>query len=415
MSKDPRAPEALAPSAPAPQQQSPNHAPDPQPGPLPWKVIVGVGIVLAGGAVVWATRGGGTKAAVSAAGLTLDNGVVQLSAAAPEWRYLELAVATVSAPLPPVPTPARVVVDEALSAPIYAPLAGRVEQVHVQLGQVVKTGDRLVAIRSSALPELGREVQSARAGLAVKSSMVQRVRDLVALNAVPQKDLIIAEQERRESELALGAAEGKRKSLHIGALDSSGLYWVTAARHGTVVERTALVGMEVGPDRAEALVSVADLSQVVVVADVLETETAGIAVGQKASITEAALGGATLEGTIVHVADVVDPVRRTVAVRVRVPNPSRKLRPNAFAQVTFSMGSDKRIVVPSEAVVTDDQKAVVFVKVPGIAGASRLQRRTVRAGRTRDGQTEILTGLAAGETFVAKGALLILNAVDLAR
>jgi cobalt-zinc-cadmium efflux system membrane fusion protein len=244
--------------------------------------------------------------------------------------------------------------------------------------------------------------------------MVERTRDLVKLRAVPEKDLILAEQERRESELALKAAEGKRRSLRLGALDDTGVYWVTATKRGTVVERKALVGMEVGPDRAEPLLAIAELDQVIVVADVLERDAEGLAIGQKAQIVDVSLGGTPVEGAIEYIAQVVDPVRRTVAIRVRAANPERKLRPNAFAQVTFTASGAARVVVPTEAVVTDDQKSVVFVKSTGPKGTTRLERRQVQVGRARDGKTEIVSGLTPGETFVSRGALLLLNALDLA-
>jgi cobalt-zinc-cadmium efflux system membrane fusion protein len=347
-------------------------------------------------------------------GLTVNKGGVELLPSSPQWRYIDLADARHSDPLPPVPAPARVSVDEARSAPIYAPLPGRVETVNVQLGQKVKPGDKLLAIRSSALPELGHEVESARAALAVKSAMADRVRDLVGLRAVPEKDLVLAEQERHEAELSLKAAEGKRRSLRLDHLNESGLYWVTATKGGTVVERRALVGMEVGPDRADPLLSIADLQQVIVTADVLERDTAGIKVGQTAKVTDVALGGESVDGTIEYIAQLVDPARRTVAVRVRVPNPDNKLRPNAFAQVTFASTAEKRVVVPAEAIVTDDQKSVIFVKRAVAGGATRLERREVQVGRVRDDKAEIISGLDDGDTYVARGALLLLNALDLA-
>jgi cobalt-zinc-cadmium efflux system membrane fusion protein len=371
--------------------------------------------IVGAGVAVMVLRGHPVEPSAPA-GFTINKGAVELLPSSPQWRYIDLARAVGGAPLPPVPAPARVAVDEARSAPIYAPLAGRVERVDVQLGQKVKPGDRLLAIRSSSLPELGREVESARAALAVKTSMADRVRDLVGLRAVPEKDLILAEQERREAELNLKAAEGKRRSLRVGTLDDSGLYWVTATKSGTVVERRALVGMEVGPDRTEPLLSVADLQQVIVVADVLERDTAGIKVGQTARVTDVALGGESVEGKIEYIAQLVDPARRTVAVRVRVPNPDHKLRPNAFAQVTFAAADAdvKRVVVPAEAIVTDDQKSVVFVKRELPGGATRLERREVLVGRVRDDKAEISSGLADGETYVSRGALLLLNALDLA-
>jgi cobalt-zinc-cadmium efflux system membrane fusion protein len=347
-------------------------------------------------------------------GLVANATSIVLTQGSPQERYIELQVAKQAPGLAPIPAPARVLVDETRAGPVFAPVAGRVEQVVVHLGQEVKPGDRLVAIRSSSLPELGREAESARAALAVKSALVERLRDLVALRAVPEKDLIVAQQEKREIELTLKAAEGKRRSLHLGHLDPSGLFWLTAPRKGTVVERAALMGMEVGPDRTEPLVQVAELDEVIVVADVLGSDTEDLKSGQTAQVSEVNARATPVEGKIEYVADFVDPIRRTIAVRIRVPNPEHRLRPNAFVQVTFATHTAPAVQVPSEAVVTDDQKSIVFIKTGGSDKNSRLERREVRIGRSRDGKTEILGGLTEGQTFVSRGALLLLNALDIA-
>jgi len=371
-------------------------------------MFVGIGIGVGIGASKRAAR------PLPVPGLTVTDSTIQLAQGSPQERYIELEVAKLAPGLAPIPAPARVLVDESRSGPVFAPVAGRVEQVVVHLGQEVKPGDRLVAIRSSSLPELGRESESARASLAVKTALVERLRDLVALRAVPEKDLIVAQQEKHEIELALKAAEGKRRSLHLGRFDPGGLFWLTAPRKGTVVDRAALVGMEVGPDRTEPLVQIAELDEVIVVADVVGADTEALSAGQSVQVSEVRAGAQPVAGKIEYVADFVDPVRRTIAVRIRVPNPEHHLRPNAFVQVTFATLAPPVVQVPSEAVVTDDQKAIIFVKTGGPDKQSRLQRREVRIGRSRDGKTEILTGLGAGETFVSRGALLLLNALDIA-
>ncbi|MBC8131629.1 MAG: efflux RND transporter periplasmic adaptor subunit, partial [Deltaproteobacteria bacterium] len=130
-----------------------------------------------------------------------------------------------------------------------------------------------------------------------------------------------------------------------------------------------------------------------------------------ARVTSLSLPPAGVEGKLVYVGDTVDPVRRTVAVRILISNSSHVLRPNGFVRVTFQAPGGPRVIVPSEAIVTDDQRTVVFVAVTN----ARLSRRQVRAGRTRDGQTEVVEGLAVGERYAAHGALLLLNAVELAR
>lgn len=345
------------------------------------------------------------------AALTVEGDAIRMASSAPQWSFVDLRPATLAPPLPPVPAPGRVTVDESLAAPVFSPVAGRVETIPVTLGQAVKTGQRLVAVRSAMVPELLRDVASTREILTLKKVAAQRVKDLVALHAVPEKELELAQTEEREAELAMAAAQGKMKSLRVGEADGGGLFWVKAPRSGIVVERRALVGQEAGPDRSDPLLVVADLHEVVVIADVLETDAAGLRAGQSARVTSMALPGEGLPGKLVHVGDIVDPVRRTVAVRVQMENSAHLLRPNGFVRVVFQAAGDPRVVVPAEAVVTDDQRTVMFVA----AADGRLSRRVVRVGRTRDGQTEIVDGLAAGERYAARGALLLLNALELSR
>ena len=343
--------------------------------------------------------------------LTVEDAAVKIARAAPQWKFVELREATAGAPLPPVPAPGRVTVDDSRAAPVFSPVAGRVETIPVTLGQKVRAGERVVAVRSSEVPELLRDVASTREILTLKTVAAQREKDLVALHAVPEKELELAQTEQREAELAMQAAQGKLRSLRVSEADGGGLFWVKAPRAGLVVERRALVGQEAGPDRTDPLLVVADLSEVVVIADVLETDASGLTPGQTARVTSLSLPPEGVIGKLVHVGDIVDPVRRTVAVRILISNSSHVLRPNGFVRVTFQAAGAPRVIVPAEAVVTDDQRTVVFVA----DAQDRLVRRQVRAGRTRDGQTEVVEGLAVGERYAARGALLLLNAIELAR
>jgi hypothetical protein len=69
------------------------------------------------------------------------------------------------------------------------------------------------------------------------------------------------------------------------------------------------------------------------------------------------------------------------------------------------------VTVPTDAVVSDGALSVVFVETtPG-----NLARREVTTGRQAKEQTEILTGVTAGDKVVSRGALLLLNAVSGAR
>jgi len=65
--------------------------------------------------------------------------------------------------------------------------------------------------------------------------------------------------------------------------------------------------------------------------------------------------------------------------------------------------------VPAEAVVTDGQSSVVFVS----RGEGSLERVTVTPGRQRSGEVELRAGLEPGARYVSKGAILLLNQLEL--
>lgn len=344
----------------------------------------------------------------------VSKGAVTLEKDAPQWAYLNFATSKEQSALPPLPAPARVTVDERKAEPIYSQLPGRVEQVAVQLGDTVKAGTPLVAIRSTSLPDLKRDADLARSSVVLKKATVDRLRDLVALKAVPEKELLAAEQELNEARLSSTTSAGKQQALRLGRLDGSGLFWIRADAPGTVVERRALVGMEVGPEKDEPLVFLAQLDQVIVIADLVDSEAQLVSLGSLATVKITGNNTDSFVGTVEYVGRIVDPLRHTIAVRIRVDNKEGKLRPNSFARVTFPPAAHQVLVVPSEAVVTDDDRSVVFVREPAAGKTTVIHKRVVTLGRSREGEVEIMSGLRAGEDYVSRGALLILNAIDLA-
>ena len=88
------------------------------------------------------------------------------------------------------------------------------------------------------------------------------------------------------------------------------------------------------------------------------------------------------------------------------------LRPNAFVEVALTPDpTQRRVRVPSEAVVSDGEESVVFVT----REAGRLERTPVTVGRRGGGEVELRSGLEPGTRYVAKGALLLLNQLQLAQ
>lgn len=341
--------------------------------------------------------------------LETSNGGVTLTADAPQWKYVELQVAAEGEPLEPLPVPGQVDFDEKRTANVGSPLAGRVETVEVRLGDTVQKGARLFSVRSAAYADLDRELEQSRADVGVKERVLQRARDLFALKAVPEKDVLSADAELKAAELAFKAAQAKKQSLQVGSAGDN-LFWVTAPRGGTVVDVDVYSSQEVAPERDKGLMRISDLDEVLVVAHVPEGEVGDLRAGDPVTVRSQS-GVVELKSTVERVSEVVDPKRRTVEVRVRIDNRGRVLRPNSFVEVSaMADPKTKRLRVPDSAVVTDGDKSLVFVAKT----ARRLEPVQVQPGRRRDGEVEIRSGIEPGTRIVARGALLLLNQVELA-
>ncbi|MDP2269138.1 MAG: efflux RND transporter periplasmic adaptor subunit [Archangium sp.] len=340
--------------------------------------------------------------------ISADARGVTLSPDAPQWKYVELSVAAASPALAPLPVPGHVELDPQRTAAVGVPLPGRVESVLVRLGARVKQGDRLFSVRSGAFAELDRETEAARAQVAVRQRLLDRAKDLFELKAAAQKDVYAAEAELKEVQLTLKAAESKQRSLAVAG-DGDNLFWVRAARSGTVVELALSPGQEVAPDREKPLLRVSDLDEVLVIADVPEGDVRDVSRGELVTIRPQT-GSEERQGVVDFISEVVEPRRRTVEVWVRAKNTDRLLRPNGFVEVVIQPdAAAPKVRVPDAAVVTQGTRSVIFVSLhPG-----RLEPRAVQLGRRRDGETEIRAGLEVGTRFVSRGALLLLNQVDL--
>jgi RND family efflux transporter MFP subunit len=176
------------------------------------------------------------------------------------------------------------------------------------------------------------------------------------------------------------------------------------------VEKNVLVGQSVAPDAGSALMVVADLSGVWVVADLFEAQASGIREGASAQVSVPSIPDQTLTGRVAMVSAVVDPTRHTVPIRVSLPNLDGALRPNVYARVRFATSfKPGSVEVPATALITDGARQYVYVRQE----KGKFARREIVAGPVHNGRVPVLSGLAAGETIVDEGGLLLDNQVSL--
>jgi membrane fusion protein, heavy metal efflux system len=110
-----------------------------------------------------------------------------------------------------------------------------------------------------------------------------------------------------------------------------------------------------------------------------------------------------LQGRVSSVSDVIEADSRRDKVRIALSNADYALRPNMFATVNLLGPEQSQVIVPTSALLMNNDRTSVFV-----ATAPWTFKRRVVDVRLGEGSTAvILAGLSAGEQVVVKGGILL--------
>jgi len=396
-----------------------------------WIVLVVV-IVLA--AAVWRVLGSGQRSAAPAqqteAGVPVEVAPVQTK------NLLDIVSAGGS-------------VEAAQEVTIAAKIPGRVAAVLVREGDRVLRGQVLIRLEDRELAaqlqqaegnlaasqarlrllELGarpqeraqveQAVAQARASFETAAETLNRMQTLLASGAVSQSQLDAA---RLQYDVARAQYESARQQLSVvqtGArpeeLDMARAQvaqaqaavtfarlqlanaTITSPLSGTVTTRSVEPGSLASP--GVPLMTVAQIDTVSVVLDVSETDLGRLKVGQIATVRADAYPDLTFRGTIKEIGQAADSRTRTFKVKVAVENARHELKPGMFARAEITIGlRENALVIPRDAVVTENGRSVVFVVIDG-----RARARQIEVGMISGPVVEVRSGLEAGQSVVVAG------------
>lgn len=170
---------------------------------------------------------------------------------------------------------------------------------------------------------------------------------------------------------------------------------------GNVVEKMALKGMRVEPGMT--LYKIADLSNVWVYADVYEYELSYVKTGQEARTTLSSFPGEVFKGRITYIFPYLNPNTRTAKVRIEIPNPLGKLKPEMYGNVELRIHLGKKLTIPESAVLQTGVRQIVFVD----KGDGLFEVRFIKLGARTEELYEVKEGLDEGERVVSSANFLI--------
>jgi membrane fusion protein, heavy metal efflux system len=299
------------------------------------------------------------------------------------------------------------------STQVLAPVSGPITKILVNPGTVVRRGQPLAMVTSPDFASAMAAYRKAQSAYRNLQHIAELDSQLFKNDAIPRRELEQAQTDAAgavadrdaaiEQMRALGVDEQSITAIRENRATSALEAVIRAPIDGTVVEKLVNQGQLIQAGSTQCF-TIADLSTVWVMANVFESELAGVATGQEATIVTAAQP-APISGRVTYVASLVDPSSKATAVRVLSPNPRDILKRDMLVDVSIKSSQGRNgILVPVSAVLRDDQN-LPFVYIA--LTSNRFARRSITIGARVGDQYEVKAGLRVGDRIVVDGSLFL--------
>lgn len=303
--------------------------------------------------------------------------------------------------------PGRLETQNRRLAKIGSPIIGRVSDLYVSLGDVVKKGQVLARVNSIELTQTQLTLIKSSQLIGLKTKAVERAKLLFEADVISKAEMLRVENEldavkadyraSRDQLIVLGMSEKAVEKIETsGQINSFGD--VISRFDGIIISRSINVGQIVNPQ--DTLFQVADLSKLWAVALIPEQQSSFIQKDEVVTIEIPALDNKKIETKIIFEDSIVDPQTRTVMVRAELDNTNLLLKPDMLTSMHIRSKKISRIAIPISSLVRENDRAHVFVQNT----PQTFRLREVELG-TKDGNLiTVLGGIAQGETIVSDGA-----------
>ena len=277
------------------------------------------------------------------------------------------------------------------------------------------------------------EVERARLELVQAEADSQRQQELFQAGAISQQTAEQARTQAKTAAQSLRASEDRVRTEQQAVATAQGRVIAQQAVvaqfkerrsfarlispiTGVITQRITEPGNLLQP--GNEVLQIADFSRVKVVVQVSELELSQIQVGQSVQVSLDAFPNELLIGRVTRISPVADATARLIPVEVVIPNSDNKIGSGLLARVRFEPQTSQRVVVSQAAIQkatknnnsadsttatnqSEERNGKVFV-ITDREGKTKVTARAVTLGSKADGNIEILSGLEAGETYVAR-------------
>jgi membrane fusion protein, heavy metal efflux system len=303
------------------------------------------------------------------------------------------------------------------TTPVITQVSGPVSRVVVVPGQKVHQGEPMLYVASPDYSQLRTNYLKAREAYVLAQKANARAQDLYQHHAIAEQNVEQSQAAEVQASGDLVAAQAALKVM--GVTDPEALVKappsfevpVRAPIGGLVVEQNVSVGQLIQPATTQCF-TISDVSTVWVLVNVYQKDLPYVRVGDQVTI-QTDTYPEVFHGRIAYVAASLDPGTRTLQARIETNNPGEKLKKDMYVVATVNAGTiPDAIALPDAAILRDtENQPFVYAAAP----SNQFGRRSVTLGESLNGQTQITSGLKAGDQVIGNGSLFLQFANSLQR
>lgn len=264
-----------------------------------------------------------------------------------------------------------------VQASIEAKVVGRIAQIAVSPGSVVKAGDLLVVLDAG---EIQARVEQARAVFQQAERDLERMKALLKGEAVTRAEFDAVEARHRVARAAVNEAESVLGNVR-----------VLAPFAGQITRKLAEVGDLAAPGRP--LLELEDNQSLRFVADVPMALLGRVRLGDRLPVRIES-NDRPVEAVVGEIEPTADAMTRTFRVKLDLPA-GTEVRAGHFGRVAVPSAESPVLTVPADAVLVRGQMELAFA-----VGDGRARLRLVKTGKHLGDRVELLSGVEAGERVV---------------
>ena len=266
-------------------------------------------------------------------------------------------------------------------ANVVAKISERITKINVHVGQGIETGKVVLSLDKSGVSS---QYYQAEASFKNSEKTLQRMKSLYDEGAVSLQTL---DGVQTAYDVAKANFEAARSVVDL-----------TTPISGIVTAVNVSVGDLAAP--GAVLVTVARIGSMKVIFSINETDVASIAIGQQVEVYSEARPDTKRQGKIIQLSKSADVGSRSFEVKALFPNSSDSwFKPGMFCKAAVRLSPrDKALVIPAAAIQSDGDMDHVYLLRSG-----QSFQKTVELGLTDGDNTEVLRGLALGDTVATVG------------